>query len=48
MALQKALYYVQGFSYAFYRTFLFTEDCEAWVQRPCIPEFFTGATQLLL
>lgn len=34
MTLQKALYYVQGFFYAFYHTFLFTEDCEAWVHGP--------------
>ena len=34
MSLQKALYYVQGFYYAFYGTFLFTEDCEAWVHGP--------------
>ena len=34
MALQKALYYIQGFYYAFYNTFLFTEECEAWVHGP--------------
>ena len=34
LALQKALYYIQGFYYAFYRTFLFYEDCEAWVHGP--------------
>lgn len=34
LALQKALYYIQGFYYAFYKTFLFTEDCEAWVHGP--------------
>ena len=34
LALQKALYYIQGFFYAFYRTFLFSEDCQAWVHGP--------------
>ena len=27
LALQKALYYIQGFYFAFFQTFLFTEDC---------------------
>jgi len=40
MALQKALYYAQGFSYAFYRTFLFTEDCEAWVHGPVYRDIY--------
>lgn len=34
LALQKALYYIQGFYYAFYRTFIFEEDCEAWAHGP--------------
>lgn len=34
LALQKALYYIQGFHYAFYKTFLFSEDCQAWVHGP--------------
>lgn len=34
LALQKALYYIQGFYFAFYRTFLFSEECEAWVHGP--------------
>jgi len=34
LSLQKALYYVQGFYYAFYGKFLFKEDCEAWVHGP--------------
>lgn len=29
LAMQKALYYIQGFYYAFNRKFLFSEDCEA-------------------
>lgn len=34
LALQKALYYIQGFYFAFYNTFPFSEDCEAWVHGP--------------
>lgn len=34
LALQKALYYIQGFYYAFYKTFLFSEECHAWVHGP--------------
>ncbi len=34
MALQKALCYIQGFHYAYYQIFLFTEDCQAWVHGP--------------
>ena len=34
LALQKALYYIQGFHFAFYRTFLFPEDCQAWTHGP--------------
>jgi len=41
MALQKTLYYVQGFSYAFYHTFLFAEDCEAWVHGPVYREIYS-------
>lgn len=40
MALQKSLYYVQGFSYAFYRSFLFTEDCEAWIHGPVYRDIY--------
>lgn len=40
LSLQKALYYVQGFSFAFYRTFLFTEDCEAWVHGPVYRDIY--------
>ncbi len=40
LALQKALYYTQGFSYAFYRTFLFEEDCEAWVHGPVYRDIY--------
>ena len=40
LSLQKALYYVQGFSYAFYHTFLLTEDCEAWVHGPVYREIY--------
>ncbi|MFI3211929.1 MAG: DUF4065 domain-containing protein [Eubacteriales bacterium] len=34
LALQKALYYIQGFYFAFYNIFLFSEDCQAWVHGP--------------
>lgn len=34
LAMQKALYYVHGFYYAFEAVFLFEEDCEAWVHGP--------------
>lgn len=40
LALQKSLYYVQGFYYAFYNEFLFTEDCQAWVHGPVYPEIY--------
>lgn len=34
LSLQKALYYIQGFYSAFYKRFLFEEDCQAWVHGP--------------
>lgn len=34
LALQKLLYYVQGFYYAFIDQFVFEENCEAWVHGP--------------
>lgn len=40
LALQKALYYIQGFYYAFYQTFLFPEDCEAWVHGPVYRDIY--------
>ena len=40
MALQKALYYIQGFYYAFYRVFLFSEDCQAWVHGPVYRDIY--------
>ncbi len=40
MSLQKALYYTQGFFYAFHRTFLFTEDCEAWIHGPVYRDIY--------
>lgn len=40
LSLQKVLYYVQGFHFAFYRSFLFAEDCEAWVHGPVYPEIY--------
>lgn len=40
LALQKALYYIQGFYYAFYKTFLFSEECQAWVHGPVYREVY--------
>ena len=40
LALQKALYYIQGFYYAFYKTFLFSEECEAWVHGPVYRDIY--------
>jgi len=40
LALQKALYYIQGFYYAFYKSFLFTEDCQAWVHGPVYRDIY--------
>lgn len=40
LALQKALYYIQGFYYAFYKTFLFREDCQAWVHGPVYRDIY--------
>jgi len=40
LALQKALYYIQGFYYAFMNSFLFAEDCEAWVHGPVYREIY--------
>jgi len=39
-ALQKALYYIQGFYYAFYQTFLFSEECESWVHGPVYRDIY--------
>ena len=39
-ALQKLLYYMQGFYYAFYGSFLFEEECEAWVNGPVFPDVY--------
>ena len=34
LALQKILYYAQGFYMAFFGDFLFSDDCQAWVHGP--------------
>lgn len=34
LELQKALYYVQGFGYAFCGNYIFDDDCQAWVHGP--------------
>lgn len=40
LALQKALYYIQGFYYAFYKTYFFSEECEAWVHGPVYRDIY--------
>lgn len=40
LAIQKALYYIQGFYFAFHKTFLFTEDCQAWVHGPVYRDIY--------
>ncbi|ERJ11082.1 type II TA system antitoxin MqsA family protein [Haloplasma contractile] len=40
LALQKLLYYVQGFYYAFVGRFIFEEDCEAWVHGPVYKDIY--------
>lgn len=40
LALQKALYYIQGFYYAFYKTFIFSEECEAWIHGPVYRDIY--------
>lgn len=40
LALQKVLYYIQGFYYAFMDEFIFKEDCEAWAHGPVFPNIY--------
>lgn len=40
LMLQKALYYIQGFSYAFLGSFPFQEECEAWAHGPVFKEVY--------
>lgn len=40
LALQRILYYVQGFHYAFYGQFLFDADCEAWAHGPVYKDVY--------
>jgi uncharacterized phage-associated protein len=40
LALQKSLYYIQGFNYAFHNEFVFDDDCEAWVHGPVYREIY--------
>lgn len=40
LALQKALYYIQGFFCAFFGTFLFQEDCQAWAHGPVYRDIY--------
>ncbi len=40
LSLQKALYYVQGFYFAFYKSFLFEDECQAWVHGPVYRDIY--------
>ena len=40
LALQKILYYAQGFYKAFFDKFLFENDCEAWVHGPVFTNIY--------
>lgn len=40
LALQKSLYYIQGFHFAFYKSFIFTDDCQAWVHGPVYKDVY--------
>ncbi len=40
LALQKLLYYIQGFYYAFANRFIFEEECEAWVHGPVYRDIY--------
>lgn len=40
LALQKALYYSQGIYSAFYQSYMFNEDCEAWAHGPVYREIY--------
>lgn len=40
LALQKLLYYCQGFYIAFFGDYLFNDDCQAWVRGPVYPDVY--------
>ena len=40
LALQKILYYIQGFHYAFTNNYIFYEDCEAWAHGPVFRDIY--------
>ena len=40
LALQKALYYIQGFYFAFRNEYIFEEDCEAWAHGPVYRDIY--------
>ena len=40
LSLQKALYYIQGFYFAFYNSFLFFDDCLAWTTGPAYKDVY--------
>lgn len=40
LAIQKLLYYIQGFYYGFNGEFLFLDDCQAWVHGPVYEDLY--------
>lgn len=40
LGLQKALYYAQGLYYAFFKEYLFEDECEAWVHGPVYKDVY--------
>ena len=40
LSLQKALYYTQGFFYAFYQSYIFSDECEAWIHGPVYRDIY--------
>lgn len=40
LAIQKLLYYIQGFYYAFNLEFIFIDDCQAWVHGPVFEDLY--------
>lgn len=47
-ALQKNLYYIQGFSKAFTNKFMFSENCQAWIHGPVFREVYDKFESLKL
>lgn len=45
LSLQKILYYIQGFYYAFYNSYYFEDECEAWVHGPVYRDIYHRYSQ---